>query len=162
MLIISRSEAIKKKLSRYFTGEPCKHGHISQRYTKTAGCIECVHPSFEAADLEVRKRIKTEMITKKFRVYNSDLELFEMAVLSAAILREPAIMAADIQSRLKPVEMAPDRFIRGYRIFPQDEESLRSLETGLESKHPAPQTPWERQRNIEPEAAVQWPEEDPR
>lgn len=39
----SRSEAIDKKSTRYFTGEPCKHGHVSDRVTSTGGCCECLH-----------------------------------------------------------------------------------------------------------------------
>jgi hypothetical protein len=26
---------------RYFTGKPCKHGHISERYTASGACVEC-------------------------------------------------------------------------------------------------------------------------
>jgi hypothetical protein len=25
----------------YFTGKPCKHGHVAERYTNTATCVEC-------------------------------------------------------------------------------------------------------------------------
>lgn len=28
--------------SRYFTGKPCKHGHIAQRVTASRTCIECI------------------------------------------------------------------------------------------------------------------------
>lgn len=28
-------------LARYFTGKVCKHGHVSERYTKTRTCIQC-------------------------------------------------------------------------------------------------------------------------
>ena len=26
---------------RYFTGKPCKHGHIAERYIKSHHCVEC-------------------------------------------------------------------------------------------------------------------------
>lgn len=38
---ISRQEAIEERLPRYFTGEPCKHGHVSERRTVSGACIEC-------------------------------------------------------------------------------------------------------------------------
>ena len=38
--IVNRAEAKEKGLSRYFTGKPCKHGHVSERYVH-GGCIEC-------------------------------------------------------------------------------------------------------------------------
>jgi hypothetical protein len=41
MKSISRKEAQQARLNKYFTGRPCKRGHISQRKTKTAGCTTC-------------------------------------------------------------------------------------------------------------------------
>lgn len=29
---------------RYFTGRPCKRGHLSERYTRGGACVECVNP----------------------------------------------------------------------------------------------------------------------
>lgn len=40
-MIISRKEAKEKGLKRYFTGKPCKHGHICERYVNRGACIEC-------------------------------------------------------------------------------------------------------------------------
>ena len=40
MNIVSRKEAIAKGLKRYFTGKPCKHGHLCER-TVSTGCITC-------------------------------------------------------------------------------------------------------------------------
>jgi hypothetical protein len=41
MQIISRSEAKQQNLKRYFTGEPCKRGHIAERITAKSYCVEC-------------------------------------------------------------------------------------------------------------------------
>lgn len=41
MQIISRSEAIQLNLNSYFTGEPCKHGHIAERRTANYTCVLC-------------------------------------------------------------------------------------------------------------------------
>ena len=38
--VISRQEAIKLGLNWFFTGVPCKHGHISKRQVR-GGCMEC-------------------------------------------------------------------------------------------------------------------------
>lgn len=40
--IISRQDAYAKGLKRYFTGKTCKHGHMSERYVQTQGCIACL------------------------------------------------------------------------------------------------------------------------
>lgn len=39
--IISRRAAIEAGLKQYFTGKPCKHGHITNRYTATGYCSAC-------------------------------------------------------------------------------------------------------------------------
>jgi 5-methylcytosine-specific restriction endonuclease McrA len=39
--IISRQEAKALGLLRYFTGKPCKRGHIAERYTKRKVCFAC-------------------------------------------------------------------------------------------------------------------------
>lgn len=39
--IITRAEAKACGLDRYFTGKPCKHGHVAQRY-KSGRCVVCV------------------------------------------------------------------------------------------------------------------------
>jgi hypothetical protein len=39
--IITRENALRLGLVKYFTGEPCKYGHISERYAKCGGCLTC-------------------------------------------------------------------------------------------------------------------------
>ena len=41
MQIITRKEAIAQGLKRYFTGKPCKNGHIAERYCSTKSCLTC-------------------------------------------------------------------------------------------------------------------------
>ena len=39
--VISRKQAKDLGLQRYYTGKPCKHGHICERYFKTGACVVC-------------------------------------------------------------------------------------------------------------------------
>lgn len=39
--IVKRKDAIARGLSRYFTGKPCKYGHVSERRTHVGECCEC-------------------------------------------------------------------------------------------------------------------------
>jgi hypothetical protein len=41
MKIITRSEARALGLKRYFTGKPCKHGHVAERNV-SGNCTECL------------------------------------------------------------------------------------------------------------------------
>lgn len=37
-----RKEAVTLGLSKYWTGKPCKKGHMSPRYTASGACIACI------------------------------------------------------------------------------------------------------------------------
>lgn len=39
--IISRAEAKEQKLNKYYTGQPCVHGHYSERFTSNYICVAC-------------------------------------------------------------------------------------------------------------------------
>lgn len=41
MEIITRKEAQEQGLPRYFTGKPCKRGHVCERFINSTHCIEC-------------------------------------------------------------------------------------------------------------------------
>ncbi|MDR3464153.1 MAG: HNH endonuclease signature motif containing protein [Beijerinckiaceae bacterium] len=40
--LLSRADARARGLSRYWTGKPCKHGHIAERIVANGACVECV------------------------------------------------------------------------------------------------------------------------
>jgi 5-methylcytosine-specific restriction endonuclease McrA len=39
--IIRRKDALAIGRTRYFTGKPCKHGHIAERWSSDGKCVEC-------------------------------------------------------------------------------------------------------------------------
>lgn len=39
--IITRKDALAEGHPRYFTGKPCKHGHIAERVIPQGTCVEC-------------------------------------------------------------------------------------------------------------------------
>ena len=42
MEIIDRDTADARGLLRYFTGEPCRNGHVAERYVSNGCCIACI------------------------------------------------------------------------------------------------------------------------
>jgi hypothetical protein len=57
--IILRETARFRGLLRYYTGKPCKNGHIAERFTSNGRCIECQniqrHPITSAAKERIKK-----------------------------------------------------------------------------------------------------------
>jgi hypothetical protein len=39
--IITRGESLALGRKRYYTGQPCKHGHDAQRFVSTGACVAC-------------------------------------------------------------------------------------------------------------------------
>jgi hypothetical protein len=43
LVIISRDQAFREGKRRFYTGKPCKQGHIAPRYVSTGACTECMN-----------------------------------------------------------------------------------------------------------------------
>lgn len=82
--IVSRKEAIASGAAYYFTGKPCKHGHISKRNVHRA-CISCVATNGRANGASYYKR-NADAINEKLR---------------AAYANDPAVVAAERKRKLK-------------------------------------------------------------
>jgi len=59
--VVQRKTAVELGLKRYFTGNPCKHGHISERHTSSGECVSC---SSERARSDHSRRVKREWNSK--------------------------------------------------------------------------------------------------
>lgn len=60
--VITRKEAIENGYSVYFTGIPCKYGHVAQRYTRNCDCVVCnknkCYQNFLRNPEKYRQRVK--------------------------------------------------------------------------------------------------------
>lgn len=59
-----RLGAIAQKESRYFTGEKCKRGHCSERYTANARCVMC--NAMNGLKYETKNRDKVNALKRKY------------------------------------------------------------------------------------------------
>jgi 5-methylcytosine-specific restriction endonuclease McrA len=66
MQIISRRDALLLKLPRYFTGHPCKHGHVAARRTPSGTCIEC--EPISARDWRSKNKDKARTSYRKWAI----------------------------------------------------------------------------------------------
>lgn len=57
-------DAKKEGFTFYFTGNPCKHGHISKRYTNGRNCVACSQ--------EINRRPETKEKNRKWRQENRE------------------------------------------------------------------------------------------
>ena len=69
MQIITRQEAKEKGLSRYFTGKPCKRGHIDERQIRDGYCVSCAN---QVARESWRKNDKRKKYLQEWKRKNKD------------------------------------------------------------------------------------------
>lgn len=87
MQIISYSEARDSGLQLYFTGKPCKNGHVEQRYVANRGCVICTavatkkshtnlveHRAQYHKEWKRNNRDKCAAATRAYRERNPDYE----------------------------------------------------------------------------------------
>jgi hypothetical protein len=55
MEIVTLGEARENGLKRYFTGKPCKHGHVAERLVSTKGCVECAKATRKRYALQIKR-----------------------------------------------------------------------------------------------------------
>lgn len=58
--IISRKDALAQGLSRYFTGVPCRRGHIAERIASKAACSICVSENDRKFKEDNRHKIRAQ------------------------------------------------------------------------------------------------------
>lgn len=67
---ITREEAKAAGLKRFFTGEPCKHGHVAERFVSSGGCVECQRAAGQSWYAENAEQERGR--TRKWRARNPD------------------------------------------------------------------------------------------
>jgi len=94
MTIITRKDALAHGLTHYFTGKPCKRGHVSKRYAKTGNCVECTLGIFNKRlyelTLEQRERYnqRNKEYQRRYRLQMTEQERKEVAQKRAPYILE--------------------------------------------------------------------------
>src|ERR1700744_6069952 len=87
MELISRKDAAKLGLKKYFTGEPCKNGHNCERYVTSGSCQECITKSRQiitesngeiVRPLDLLRQSKIETDKTKLELLNRRMAIQEM------------------------------------------------------------------------------------
>jgi hypothetical protein len=85
--VISRKEAEERGLVRYFTGKPCKRGHITERYTNGGNCDDCQREEQKRAR-RPRRDERGSSIPRKYGISLAEWEaMFDQQGRACAICR---------------------------------------------------------------------------
>jgi len=121
----TREEAKRTGAKYYFTGQPCKHGHIAARKTKGA-CVECLKVEWEKANITR---------AEYFKEYNKREDVKDRKNEWYVEHREQVIAAA----RTRPIAQ-----LREYRnVWKENNKSqIRADTKARRRKHREATPPW--------------------
>lgn len=77
MDIISRQTAIEQHLSHYFTGTPCKYGHVARRSTKDNNCVECARLRSKANREKDPDKARRDCVESELRLKETNPKLWQ-------------------------------------------------------------------------------------
>src|SRR5215472_14250535 len=75
MDVISCMDALAQGKTRFFTGKPCKYGHIVERMVSSGGCVECLKNRRQSnkqsiyANLKAWRKANPEKVAAQARRY---------------------------------------------------------------------------------------------
>jgi len=125
----TRKEATLAGESKYFTGVPCKDGHVSERYVKNSTCVECIRTKTRSRKeyyRKYRKENKEKYNRKGSEWYHSNREyILELAKLKRReATAEDRELERNKQEEYKKTPMGRGRSLAGGA-------SARAKEKGL-------------------------------
>ena len=112
MDLISRKDAIAKGLGKYFTGSPCRNGHIAERYVQSGTCEECIR---ESKAIAVIPRMRAEILPpERMEIMKSrvNLEQQKLALKSQRLSIEQQKLQMSIE---RQEERREDRAVKEHR-----------------------------------------------
>ena len=136
--IITRKEAIEQGLKRYFTGKPCRYGHVDERTLCNGRCRTCgreqrrilIRENPEKENQRVRKYRESEKGKKRYERYkiaNAD----KIKKQSAGYYRQPDVLLMKRLYTKARVERIADSYVTGL---------LRKQTGGIPSELITPET----------------------
>lgn len=141
MEIKTRKQAVCDGDNKYFTGKPCKNGHLTFRYTQSGACYDCIRGDTvstaaiarnarltEAADAANLKRlIKEQLVQARFRLLDADRDAFAAIAWATAMMRYPMLTQSDVDTHYAPSGKAENSGMYAFNCHQDDVATLRQI-----------------------------------
>lgn len=140
MNIITRKVARENNLKSYYTGERCKNGHLTYRYTQSGVCADCLRSNRGSPidkDVITRRQARVNMSTFRFRLPDSDYDLFLASAWAFALMRAPELLIDDLRSPVAPADCNGGTGLYSVLCYPADVDALRGIASDILSAYAA-------------------------
>lgn len=146
MEIITRKQTFTEGRKTYFTGRPCRAGHLSPRYVCDANCIQCkvarqaifnaANPEFQRKYKEQnRERIRTHHATYREKTRDSrqesDRRLYQVRRGAVKATAKAWYAADPLRERIKQTRRRARKMASGGRHTAADINTLLAKQRGL-------------------------------
>jgi 5-methylcytosine-specific restriction endonuclease McrA len=118
--IVTLEQARAEGLTRYFTGKPCKRGHVSERNVSSRACLICAAEGMKclrAKDPEM-SRAKANASQRKVRARNPKKHIDEVRVWQLANPEKRKVVMRRWK-KVNPAKVKADRASRRARVRKQ-------------------------------------------
>ncbi len=146
----TRAEAKLEGLNKYNTGNLCKNGHYSDRYTQSGTCITCLHgekvqplentqqtPDEILKNVALRKKTLAEEIRKvRCTATASDWEAIRKIAFDSVIAKFPFLTEDDALSAKQPTHDKGHYNFYVLKYLPEDKDMLQQLERCFQKLSP--------------------------
>lgn len=134
MEVVTRSEALQKGAKIYFTGQPCRNGHVNYRYVKNGACSECVKANnlrpVDPSD-GARREAAAQLVQVKLRLFQADVEVMKAAALAFAVMRFPVLQMGDVYPGVLPTKADGGTALYRFNCHVDDVAALRDMAGGM-------------------------------
>ena len=138
MEITTRAYAREKGLKSYFTGQACKNGHLTYRYTQSGSCAACIRTTNAApadpSEIERKAAIST-LAQMRFRAFDSDIGKLTEAAWALAAMRIPSIRLCDITPRAMPTFRTSGTAMYPLYCHRDDIDTLQKIANAFVDEH---------------------------
>jgi hypothetical protein len=106
--ILSRADAKRFGNPIYFTGKPCKHGHVAYRYTQSGTCSECINPKSDGTKRETTIEYNARQVTLQafvelnVTVAPASFLTVKGIIHGLALAHDPSLLESDVWLSPRP------------------------------------------------------------
>lgn len=140
MEIVTRDQARERGLNKYYTGVPCKHDHLAERYTTSAACQACLTESVagvrreisgKAAPTPERSAQLEQLLPVRLRIHPADVATLLDTATALTMARHPALVATDVVSSRKGTKPEGGTALYIANIDPADAQLVRDMQFAM-------------------------------